>query len=790
MAVFRHPFFINQVKPAETPEEAVRKVYDKALEDIALAPQGQRNNTLNVSARTVGRLVAAGLIAEGDAMLDLKSAARGAGLQPWDSEKTIRSGFTSGLLKPWEIETATVLNIPRVAQPDVSAAAEEELARRAEKAEGARALYAGATSVEGSRAAEYLTRRGIATWPDSARYSRMFNGLCLPLTTPAGEIAAVQKIPLNPDGTRGEKKTAGPMGNSMFCVPGKAGPAVVVDGPEDAMSVALATGWRVFGACNKQRFPHVLDHLKAGDRLIAVRDADGTDNSEYDKLRKLATEKRIDLVFTDPPTGKDANDVLRDGGIEAVRAWFSGAVDAAWPQRAATAPVVRPGASATHVAATLPTAFPKHLLHAPGAIGVLTDYITRTARYPQPELALGTTLTLLGALMGRRVKGPTGLRTNIMALGLADSGSGKGHSRDMAKRMLTEIGVPNLLGGDSIRSGAGLVSRLRSEPNTLYMLDEIGMFLSSAYDRNAGPHMREIVTLFTQFFSEAGQTWMGSDYADRKLNAPAPIVQPHMSLFGITNPTSLWNAFGGGALKDGSVARYLVFYPNEMYPDRAKNQLDGETVPGHVLDLLRGVVDDLPTPDGRGNLASMAMADPTPYPVPIAGNARDALEDFEDANVRERRLASGTDRASIIARAVEHAWKISCIAAVADNPKVPLIGLEHAQYGMALASWSTNWLDKQATTHVADSDFGRKLNKVHEILRRVGADGISKSELTRQTQRLLSGTRERDDIMVTLAESGTVVMQMIEHGGRGVAHYWSAECAPRDDNEMAGEEVA
>jgi hypothetical protein len=314
------------------------------------------------------------------------------------------------------------------------------------------------------------------------------------------------------------------------------------------------------------------------------------------------------------------------------------------------------------------------------------------------------------------------------------------------------------------------------------------MFLGSAYDRNAGAHMKEIVTLFTQFFSEAGQTWMGSDYADRKLNAPIPIVQPHMGLFGITNPTSLWNAFGGGALKDGSVARYLVFHPNEMYPGRAKAMVSDATVPASVLDPLNAIVRDIPVPESRGNLAALAMADPSPHRVPIAADAEEALLDYEDANVLDRRKAAGTDRASIIARAVEHAWKIACIAAVADNPGNPCIGLGHARYGMDLATWSTDWLDKKASVHVADSDFGRKLNKVHEILRNAGEDGMSRADLTRATRRILSGSRERDDILADLRVSGLVAAQASD-GPQG-EHYWVAESAPRPDNGFDEEEAS
>jgi hypothetical protein len=798
MAKLFRPFDARKVqaRTEATQEEIVNRMYDEALTTVATAPKGNRNVLLNEQSYFIGRLVGAGLVGLGEATAALESAAKTSGHASWDARKTVKSGLTAGQARPWEIAGDVVsIGGGRVPGPDAAAAAEEEARKRAEKRKAAQGVYEGATPVDGTRGQQYLEKRGIDRWPEAVRYSGNYNGLCIPLTLPDGTVAAIQKIPLNPDITRGTKMTAGPMDNAMFCVPGKAGgPAVVVDGPEDAMSVGLATGWRVFGACSKGRFVHVLDHLQAGDRLIAVRDADGTDNSEYDRLIRTATEKRIDLAFADPAGDgvKDANDILRAGGIEMVREWLGVAAEGAWPTKAipapatpAPAPAVSPPVRPAHVPATQAAdLFPRHLLHAPGALGVVSDYITRTARFPQPELALGTSLTLLGALMGRRVKGPTGLRTNIMALGLADSGSGKGHGRDMAKTLLKELGVPMLMGGDVIRSGSGLISRMKTNPNTLYMLDEIGMFLASAYDKGASAHLREIITLFTQFFSETGQTWMGSDYADRKLNTPEPIVQPHLSLMGISNPTSLWAALGGGALKDGSIARYLVFHPNEMYPSPNRRAMDGDDIPNSVLDPLRAILEDIPIPEERGNLAHIvATADPCPYRVPANQAARDALDDYEDANVHERRKSAGTDRTSIIARAVEHAWKIACISAVADNPRAPMITLEHAQYGIALSAWSTNWLASKAGDHVADSDFGRKLNKVLEILRHAGRDGMNKGDLTKATSRMVAGTRERDDIIANLEESGQVAVRSIG-STKPTRHYWATEFAPPQDNEM------
>jgi hypothetical protein len=340
MAKLFRPFDVRKVqeRTESSQQDIVNKMYDEALTAVATAPKGNRNGLLNEQAYFIGRLVGAGLVGLGDAEAALLSAAKTSGHDSWAAKRTIKSGLTAGQAKPWEIAGDVVaFSGPRAAQPDVSAAAEEEERRRAEKRKAAQGVYEGAAAVDGGRGQQYLEKRSITKWPDGVRYSRNYNGLCIPLTLPDGTVAAIQKIPINPDITRGIKLTAGPMDNAMFCVVGKAGgPAVVVDGPEDAMSVGLATGWRVFGACSKGRFVHALDHLQAGDRLIAVRDADGTDNSEYERLIKTAIEKRIDLAFADPVGDgiKDANDLLRAGGIEAVRSWLGGVVEAAWPTKA------------------------------------------------------------------------------------------------------------------------------------------------------------------------------------------------------------------------------------------------------------------------------------------------------------------------------------------------------------------------------------------------------------------------------------------------------------------------
>ena len=73
--------------------------------------------------------------------------------------------------------------------------------------------------------------------------------------------------------------------------------------------------------------------------------------------------------------------------------------------------------------------FPKHLLEPPGYVGELCAWINRTSYKPQPVFALANALAFFGAVLGRKVAGYRGLRTNIYCVGVGQSGYGKDHSQ-------------------------------------------------------------------------------------------------------------------------------------------------------------------------------------------------------------------------------------------------------------------------------------------------------------------------------------------------------------------------
>ena len=144
-----------------------------------------------------------------------------------------------------------------------------------------------------------------------------------------------------------------------------------------------------------------------------------------------------------------------------------------------------------------------------GVLALMVEHILATAIRPQPWLAVGASLAVLGALMGRKVRTPTNLRSNLYVLGIAESGGGKDHARKAIKEILVQAGLSHHLGGERLASGAGLITALVRQPAALFQIDEFGRFLANVVDKRRAPkHLSEIWDLFTELATSAGDHFL------------------------------------------------------------------------------------------------------------------------------------------------------------------------------------------------------------------------------------------------------------------------------------------
>ena len=395
-----------------------------------------------------------------------------------------------------------------------------------------------------------------------------------------------------------------------------------------------------------------------------------------------------------------------------------------------------------------------------GLVGDLTGYMLATARRPQPLLSLGASLCAIGALMGRHYRTTTNLRSNLYVVGIADSGSGKNHAREIINETFFEAGLAHHLGGNKIASGAGLLTALHRQPAILFQIDEFGMFLSAAADRKRSPrHITEILDNMTELFTAAGGIFLGAEYANRDgMNERRDINQPCLCVYGTTTPLHFWGALQGANVADGSLARFLILPSDEDYPD--ENLAMGiRQAPPALIAALQMVAKGGGV--AKGNLTGKTADQNTalkPMTVPMSDAARVRFGELSDALTGELRAAAGTAFTAILSRIGENALKLALIVAVGRDPVRPEIDITAADWAIDFVRHYAQRTMEAVDRHVADTETEAHLKRLKEIVRAAGAKGITKSEVTRASQWLKS--RDRDEILLTLIESGDITTGM------------------------------
>ncbi|WP_412507307.1 PriCT-2 domain-containing protein [Roseovarius sp. SYSU LYC5161] len=419
----------------------------------------------------------------------------------------------------------------------------------------------------------------------------------------------------------------------------------------------------------------------------------------------------------------------------------------------------------------VPASPPFALVMPDGLVGDLTEYMLTTARRPQPLLSLGASLCAIGALMGRQYRTESNLRSNLYVVGIADSGSGKNHAREILNEVFFEAGLAHHLGGNKIASGAGLLTALHRQPAILFQIDEFGMFLAAAADRKRSPrHITEILDNMTELYTAAGGIFLGAEYANRDgSNERRDIVQPCLCVYGTTTPLHFWGALQGANVVDGSLARFLILPSDEDYPDE-NTAMGIRQAPPNLIEGLKRVASG--GGHHTGNLTGKTAdqnTTVTPMIVPMTDEARVRFKRLSDELTDELRAAAGTAFTAILARIGENALKLAMIVAVGRDPAHPEIDITAADWAIGFVQHYARRTIEAVQRHVADTEIEAHLKRLKEIIRAAGAKGITKSEVTRASQWLKS--RDRNEILETLIESGDITTGMRDTGGRRAMVY-------------------
>lgn len=395
---------------------------------------------------------------------------------------------------------------------------------------------------------------------------------------------------------------------------------------------------------------------------------------------------------------------------------------------------------------------PKDLATPPGFLLTVFNWIMETANCRQPLFALSASLVLLGTIFGQKVKSSLGLYTNIFAMNVGRSSSGKDHPLHAVLKALDDSGASHLW-RSKVTSDSAIEAALDDNSNLLLTVDEAGHFFRAANARgNRGNPSNSIKPALLELWSSAGKLWKGKQRArcNGKPQEVVVIENPHVCFYGGTQPEIFFDGISTEDIRDGWIPRNLLFYTlNQMKPEIKRHT---ET-PVEIVDVIKW---------WTGEDREKRVRDP--YVIELTDDANEKLRAFSDEVFK---MTSGESASAILyGKVIENSIRISTISAVARHIKDPenaVIDLGDIDYAFNLVKYLSMTMEDVLKLNLAEN-YQERLNKrVLKIIKSAGKGGITTSALTGKSRWISSQARRK--ILDDLIMSGDICEQPTQKGG-------------------------
>lgn len=396
-----------------------------------------------------------------------------------------------------------------------------------------------------------------------------------------------------------------------------------------------------------------------------------------------------------------------------------------------------------------------------GFVEELIDWIVSSAEHPSRELALSAVLPFVGALIGRRFSGYRDARSNIYTIALAPSGYGKDHARQQIKRLIASANLHAFSGPARIMSATALRNALLEKPSMNCQIDEVAGPLREMLDPRANVHQQMLKSDLLEYFSTASTYFEGAAYAQVKA---VKLEAPNLCIYGTSTGDDFWNSVSGLSLRDGFLARLLLFNVEGVKPELTIPKHDVK----HVPDAIRIGAQQLAMA-GRSGRLDIPQSDRGDIPrqtvdVPMTPEAEERRGEFK-ADIERKLAKADSAHHAILNRAVEHAVKLALIVAVATTPDAPTVTGVNMAWAIQLSWLSCCALMRESSFNIADSQREAAVGKVLRLVRDAGEAGLTIGKLTDRTRGL--DQRLRREIVQDLAVAGRIVEVTQPAGPRG-----------------------
>lgn len=427
------------------------------------------------------------------------------------------------------------------------------------------------------------------------------------------------------------------------------------------------------------------------------------------------------------------------------------------------------------------------LVRVPGALGLFADYYASTAVVQQPEFAVQSALALGSVVCGRHYK--TDRRTNFSNLWfliVGKTGSGKEHPKSCIERVLIAADKAHML-ADGYTSRAGVFSKLDVAPAHIAIIDEIGRHLEVAKD-NSSSHLRDAVTCLMESFNRSGDAMRPPQYALRNVSAEirdsmsAPVMNPCITLLGMTTPSTLYSTVDQDAVQDGFLGRFILVESDIDGADELTEE-KASSPPDDLIDWVKAAISH---DTSEGNLATFAspLMAPSTRTVHITEDAWRILKEHKRFEGQMRRSLDDQGVAELVNRSTQKAIRVALVLSVSVNPHAPVITPDLAQWASDYVRMTEGRMIESVTRHMVSGRLGKLAKQVADYVARGGIRGRTLREI--KNCHLGGHGRDLDESLKLLVDSGKASFGDIAETRRGrkrTAYVHRQFMAAGDDDE-------
>ncbi|SFI78603.1 DUF3987 domain-containing protein [Planctomicrobium piriforme] len=414
--------------------------------------------------------------------------------------------------------------------------------------------------------------------------------------------------------------------------------------------------------------------------------------------------------------------------------------------------------------------WPEEFFHVNGALSDFVWYATVTAHRKQPMICLLSAITMVGSLIGRKLKSSLGARGVTYIVTIAPSSAGKNRPREVIQELFSASGAAAYLLGEDVTSDSAISDALASFPVKLILWDEFGKALEIAnHPQSAGP-LKQATALVMKLATSAGvKDFMPKKFADPKFDRM--LHKAHLSILGTMTDAGVKH-LTPDTMKDGFNSRFL-FYPETG--GRPDHRNPPETaIPDSLVEWSREWAEYRPD-DGDISWEN----GPEQRVIEVSPQARTSWDRFRlrcdvlgDAYTED-------EGASIWGRAAEKASNFALIAAASEFVPAQEFQIEqrHMDWAIAIVDWLVIRSVKMLES-VSKTERSRHMDEIEEFVKSKRHTGAPLSLVTKAFHHRLK-TQYRNELIADLCESGRLIcIETGGHVGRKTRTLYWPEFAP------------